>query len=81
MNSNQPSCDDCHLFFETNAQLDAHIGEAHILLSNRENEKLPKVTLYPCACCDFHATSQEVLNDHKASSHRNIKSNGHKYIS
>ena len=67
------SCDDCDVVFDTEIALDCHIEETHLLSEVIQGQNFPKVTLYPCQSCDFHATSQHVLKDHMNTSHVNKK--------
>ena len=65
------SCEDCNLVFESELALDRHIDEVHIVPKVTKVQSLPKVRLYPCHSCDFHATTQHVLGDHMETSHLN----------
>ena len=65
------ACDECGISFTSKPNF-----EEHLTITHETAHQTPRVVLFPCKLCDFHATSEIVMSDHMSSSHKNLNKKG-----
>jgi len=77
LKSDKVKCEYCDMALDSSHHIELHKNAVHPEQMDKNGGSISKVTLYSCGLCDFHGTSQAILNDHTSTSHYNATNYTH----